>query len=637
MATPRPDYDNAGCIVLWGFNPHASWPAAAARIGKAKARGAKLIVIDPRKSNMVDRADLWLQVRPGGDGILALSMIHVMLEEKLFDAAFVRDWTNGSFLVRDDNQQLLTARDISEAGDGESFFVWDERGAALVGYRADRGYAREGIVPALSGSHAVGLMDGAVVECRPALHHLREIAERYAPERAEDRTGVPAQDVRRAVRIVAAEKPSCYYSWVGIEQHRDATQTNRALCILYALTGQFDERGSNVLFANPPVRSIGAPELLPKEIASRRLGYAEYPLGSPGHGATVQPGHMYRAILTGEPYPVKALLSFGGDFLVAHADGAQGKAALTALDFHVHVDIFPNPSASFADLLLPASTCWEREGLMAGFVTAEQTAAWVQLRPAVVVPLHESRADVEIIFELATRLGLAEHFFNGEIDAALNWHLAPSGLTVDALRQQRMGIRAAPQTRYRKHSEIDERTGRPRGFHTPTRKLEIFSTRLAHGGHPPFPGMSVAAHGGDESANRANEYPLILTSFRLVQFCDQQHRNIPRLRKQAREPFIEIHPATANELAIEENQWVVLETTTGKIRLKSRLNKSLHPKVVATQHGWWQGCEELALPGYDPLSPNGANLNLILSAEQRDPISGAVAHRSQRCRIRKDD
>jgi anaerobic selenocysteine-containing dehydrogenase len=635
VATPPPDYDNSRCIVLWGFNPHASWPAAATRINKAKARGAKLIVIDPRKSNTVDRADLWLQVCPGADGILALSMIHVMLEESLFDEAFVRQWTNGPFLVRDDNQQLLSASDISPKGRADTFFVWDERGNDLVRYRTDQGYSREGTVPALSGAHAVKLIDGKVIKCRPALHHLRQVAELYAPERTEKLTSVPAQEVRRAVRMIVAEKPSCYYSWVGIELHSDATQTNRALCTLYALTGQFDERGGNVLFANTPVRPITGKELLPKETVSRRLGYTEYPLGSPGHGARAQARHVYRAILNAEPYPVKALLSFGGDLLLAHAGVAHGEAALKTLDFYAHVDMFSNPSSRYADLLLPASTCWEREGLMTSFSTAEETAAWAQLRPAVVEPLHESRADLEIIFDLAKLLGVNGQFFNGDIDTALNWHLAPSGLTVEKLREQRIGIRAATQTRYRKYAELDARTGQPQGFHTPTRKLEIFSTRLARAGYPPFPGMPIRGDGSGDQVDGSNEYPLILTSFRLVQFCDQQHRNIPRLRKQAREPLLEINPATAGALGIEENEWVVLETTKGEVRLKARFNKFLHAKVVATQYGWWQGCEELGLPGYDPLSADGANINLILSSARRDPISGAVPHRSQRCRISK--
>ena len=74
----------------------------------------------------------------------------------------------------------------------------------------------------------------------------------------------------------------------------------------------------------------------------------------------------------------------------------------------------------------------------------------------------------------------------------------------------------------------------------------------------------------------------------------------------------------------------------GRVRLKAKCNPSLHPRVVATQYGWWQGCHALALPGYDPFGPDGANVNLLIPNEAMDPISGAVAHRSQRCRVRKE-
>jgi len=438
--------------------------------------------------------------------------------------------------------------------------------------------------------------------------------------------------------MFATQTPSCYYSWVGIELHRDATQTNRALCTFYALTGQFDRRGSNLLYANTPTQPITGQDLLPKEFEARRLGITELPLGSPGHSGRVQAAHAYRAILTGQPYPVKALISFGGDPLLANRDGLRGKTALEALDFFVHVDIFANPSAAYADLLLPASTCWEREGLMPSFPTAEETANWAQLRPPVVQPLYESRSDLEIIFDLATRLGLSQHFFGGDIDAALNYHLAPSGLTVKELRANRIGMRAAAKTRYQKYAEVDAQTGRPKGFPTPTRKIEIYSTRFAKAGYAPLPEMKETEDNSRGSRSQtSDEYPLMLTSFRLVQFCDQQHRNIPRLRRQAREPLLEINPETATALRIRDQEWLKLETATGAIRLKAKLNSSLHPKVVATQYGWWQACDELGLPGYDAFGPQGSNVNLLISNDATDPISGAVPHRSQPCRVKKEN
>jgi anaerobic selenocysteine-containing dehydrogenase len=635
VATPPPDYDNSRCILLWGFNPHASWPAAAARISQAKTRGTKVIVIDPRESAVAAKADLWLRVRPGGDGALAMSMIHVLLEEQLYNGEFVRDWTNSAFLMRGDNHQLLTARDCAASGDAETFFVWDNQRNDLVTHRADQGYAHSDVVPALSGAHPITLADGKVVECLPVFEQLAKLAGRFVPERAEALTGVPALDVRRAARMFAAETPSCYYSWVGIELHSDATQTNRALCIFYALTGQFDQRGSNLLHATTPVRPITGQDLLPKDLASRRLGITELPLGSPGHPGRVQGRHAYHAILTGDPYPVKAMVSFGGDPLLANRDGSRGKIALEALDFFVHVDIFANPSSACADLLLPASTCWEHEGLMPSFPTAEETANWAQLRPPVVQPLHESRSDLEIIFDLAGRLGLSGHFFAGDIDAALNHHLAPSGITVERLRANRMGMRAAAKTRYQKYRQVDV-TGRPKGFQTPTGKIEIYSTRFARAGHPPLPGMKGTEDGRGGPDYASDEYPLILTSFRLVQFCDQQHRNIPRLRRQAREPLLEINPETAATLNIRDREWIRLETAGGGIRLRAKLNASLHPTVVATQYGWWQACNELGLPGYDAFGSQGANVNLLID-DATDPISGAVPHRSQPCRVKKDN
>ena len=346
---------------------------------------------------------------------------------------------------------------------------------------------------------------------------------------------------------------------------------------------------------------------------------------------------MLLAILTGRPYPVKALVAFGTDPLVAHANPRLGKQALEALDFHVHVNLFANPSGSLADLLLPAASCWESEAIQAApppYALAEHTGTWAQFRPAVVPPVHEARPDLEIIFDLAQRLGLGDHFFGGDIDAALDYHLAPSGLTVQQLREHPAGVRAAGQTRYQKYAERDAQTGQPRGFPTPTGKLEIYSTSFARAGYPPLPVVREPA-AAPSRLDAAEEYPLALTFARLVQYCDDGHRNIPRLRRQAGEPFVEIHPTTAAALSIERDEWVILETPMGAVTVRAQLNASLHPRVVAAQYGWWQECQQLAAPAYDPFGPEGANANLLIPDDPIDPISGSVPHRSQGCRVRK--
>src|SRR5262249_32070790 len=187
---------------------------------------------------------------PGGDGALALSMIHVLLDEGLYDADFVREWTNGALLVREDSGLLLTERDLSGAGPADTYFVWDQTSVGPVRYHAGRGYARDAVTPALEGSYPIALADGEIVSCRPAFALLTELAARYAPERSEHLTWVPAADVRRAVRLFVAEQPSCYYSWVGIEEQTNTMQTNRAVCLFYA--SRASSIGAGATCSSPP-------------------------------------------------------------------------------------------------------------------------------------------------------------------------------------------------------------------------------------------------------------------------------------------------------------------------------------------------------------------------------------------------
>jgi anaerobic selenocysteine-containing dehydrogenase len=80
---------------------------------------------------------------------------------------------------------------------------------------------------------------------------------------------------------------------------------------------------------------------------------------------------------------------------------------------------------------------------------------------------------------------------------------------------------------------------------------------------------------------------------------------------------------------------VVIATPHGRIQARARLRSHLDPRVVYAQHGWWQACTALGLPGYDPHSAEGANYNVLISHEAMDPVSGVAPHRSYLCQIRK--
>ena len=631
---PAPDFERTNLIVLWGHNPEVSWPAHAKKVTEARRRGAKLMVIDPRQTNLAGKADLWLRVRPGTDGALALAFIHLFLEEQLFDEEFAKEWTNGPFLIRMDTGRLLTGEML---GQGKGYVLWDRS--------LDRPYLfdptretpkRAGIEAALFGEYRVTLPGGTSVLCKPALQLLRDLVITYSPEKTAEITWIPAEQIRSGARLLGKTKPACYYTYVGLEEHTNAMQTNRAISILYGLTGNLDVRGGNVSFPRIPTNPITGRKYFSEEKAALRLGCKERPLGPAGTVGNVQAYEVYKAILTGKPYPVQGLVFFGGNPLLSNGDTLNGREALRGVEFYLHVDMFSNPGAELAaDLILPAATCWESEGLKTTFEMGESTCTHVQLRRPVVPPLHESRSDMTIIFQLACRMGFGEQFWAGNTEAAFNDQLAPSGLTVEQLRRRPVGITVPMTVRERKFAGLDPKTGEIRGFNTPTRRLELFSTTFAKHGYDPLPVYREPAVGPVTRPDLTERFPLVLTCAKLIQFCHTQHRQIPMLRKQVREPFVEIHPDTAASLGIVHGEWVEVESLLGRVRLKANVTKGIDPRVVSTQHGWWEPCEEMEMPGYDPFGPEGANINLIVGNDAIDPISGSVPHRSYLCAVRK--
>jgi anaerobic selenocysteine-containing dehydrogenase len=221
------------------------------------------------------------------------------------------------------------------------------------------------------------------------------------------------------------------------------------------------------------------------------LGLAERPLG-PARWGWVSMPDLYRAILEETPYPVRAMIGFGANVLLAHANGRQGREALKALDFYAHLDLFMNPTAELADVVLPVASAFEREGLRLGFEVSQAAQSLIQLRSAVVRPPGEARADTDIIFDLAGRLGLAAEFWNGDIDAAYRHQLAPTGVTLEQLRAAPGGVGLPLRTRHTKHAEPDGK-GAPRGFATPSRKVELYSQTFLDHGYAPLARLLGAA------------------------------------------------------------------------------------------------------------------------------------------------
>ena len=627
-----PDLDRAGCILFWGYNPWVSRLAHATATREALRRGAKLIVVDPRRAGFAAKADPWLRVRPGTDAALALAIINVMIERHWYDEAFVRRWTNGPLLVRTDTRRLLRASDLAAGGDPRHHVVWDEvaRQPVVVDPVARGSDVDDHGRLAVTGTVAVPMADGIVV-CRPAFDFVAEQCRTMSPAVAEEITGVPAGEVERTAQVLWENRPVAFYTWSGLEQHSGTTQIIRAVNVLYALTGCLDAPGGNVLFTAVPSNPVAGAELLDPSQRAKAIGVSDRPLG-PARFEFVTGEDFYTAALEGRPYRARALVSFGANLLMAHGDSARGRDALRVLDFHVHLDMFMSPTAEQADIVLPVTGAFEAEGLKVGFEISQEAESLVQLRAPLVAPVGEARSDIEIIFDLATRLGLGEQFFDGDVDAGWAHQLEPSGLTLRQLRDDPAGVRLPLETRHRKYAVAGD-DGVPAGFDTETGRIELYVEGFLDVGQPPVPTFTEPALSPRSRPDLADEFPLVLTCAKSLYFCETQHRQIASLRRHAPDPEVELHPDTAAGRGIAAGDWVEIATPKGSVRARATLNDTLAPEVVCGQHGWFEPCEELGLSGHPPFGPGSANLNLVLSQTPSDPISGSSPLRAQACEV----
>ena len=628
--TYLPDLDQAGCILYWGYNPSVSRLSHATSTVSALARGARLVVVDPRRAGLATKADHWLRVRPGTDAALALSLTDVLIENGWFDQEFVRRWTNAPLLVRVDTGRLLRADALSPAGDPSHYVAWDEVAAGPVVYDPGRGrysVAEERL--ALFGVHQVMTSTGDL-PCRTVFDLLAETCSRMRPPVAETITGVPADDIEETARTLWESRPLAFYAWSGLEQQSNATQSVRAVLQLYALIGDLDAPGGNVLFPSVSTNPIDGVDLISPDQRSKALGVSSRPLG-PARFEFVTGEDVYTAALEGLPYRVRGMVNLGANLVMAHGDSARGRDALAALDFFVHADLFMNPTAELADIVLPVTSAFESEGLRVGFEISAAAQSRVQLRRPLVPPRGEARSDLQIIFALAGRLGLGEHFWGGDLDAAIRHQLAPSGVTLEQLRDNPAGVDVPLRTRHRKYAEQDG--DGPRGFRTPSRKIELFSEELAEHGYPPLPEFEEPRTSPLSRPDLAARFPLVLTCAKSLWFCETQHRNVPSLRSRVPDPQVELHPDTAGARGVAAGDWVRLETPHGSIRARARFNASLDRQVVCGQHGWWQACADLGMPSYPPFGPGSANLNLVLRQQPSDPISGSSPLRASVCDV----
>lgn len=622
---PIADYSHADLIMLWGHNPTNTWLSQANAIGEGRKQGARKLVIDPRKTPLAASADVWLQVKPGTDAAVAMGLIRLIISDDTFDQSFVRCWTNAPFLVRSDNLTLLKATDCAAiVTEHDDYVVWNSQQQQPMAYNRDLAIEDNiGAELALSGQYQIHLKDGTTIVCHPSFALLKQECEHYTADHVAAISGVKAQDLIKAAKLIASSNRVAYHAWTGIAQQLNATQTERAIAILYALTGSFDQQGGNRRYTQPPINKMNGLDLITKEQQAKALGLKERPLG-PAKLGWVGTRDMYQAITTAKPYKVRGLVAFGGNLLLSQADTELGIQAFQQLEFHVHCDLFETPTARYADVLLPVNTPWEREAIRVGFEINAEAVSHIQLRQQMVTRRGESKSDTEIVFALAKKLGMGDAFFNGDIEAAWDYMLHPLGLTVAQLRKTPAGISFPLHQLTQQYRHLCQ--GKVNGFDTPSKRVEIYSETLLNAGYAPLPTM-IQSNVVDTA------FPLILTSVKNGYYCHSQHRNLVSLRKRAPLPMAFISHTVAKEKGIDNGNWIIIKTAEGQAHFCASVTSDMADNVVAAEYGWWQACDDIGRDGFSISSLGSSNYNRLISARTTDVISGSVPMRAGCCDI----
>jgi anaerobic selenocysteine-containing dehydrogenase len=514
---------------------------------------------------------------------------------------------------------------------GESFSLSLDKGAKLlvVDPRFTRIAARADIWlqlrPGTDTALALGMLNVIVNEdlydkefVEKYVHGWKPFVKRvkeYPLSRVEEITWVPKEKIREAARLFATTKPAAIQWGVAIEQQINCADNNRTLMALMGITGNIDIPGGQVLFRPPKIRTtseFGAHKKLSKEQAAKRLGGERFRLA--GNFAIINPKCVWDAILEERPYPVKMLFLISSNPVMTRANAKEVYRALEKVDFMAVSDFFLTPTAELSDIVLPAATWlemdyigdfWKRHGYI--------------LPRKKVIQVGECRSDHDMLNDLAHRVGQEKYWWD-KFEDALDYTLEPMGIKWRDFKKMDF-IRG--EVLYQKYKE--------KGFSTPTRKFEIFSTLLEKWGYDPLPQYREHLESPFSTPDLYKQYPYILiTGMRSPGFFHSENRQVPWLRELHREPVVEIHPETAKKEGIDEGDWVVIESPRGRARQRAKIFAGIDPRVIGAQHAWW--FPEKKDPGHGWAE---SNINVLTdnAYEGCDPAMGATPIRTLLCKI----
>ena len=572
------------CLFIWGTNPAESdnsmfWQA----IRDMGRSNVPVVAIDPCYTRTASVADLWLAPRPGTDCALALGFAHVIIAEGLVDRAFVDEWCHG----------------------------FDEFAAHV---------------------------------------------EKYTPEYVSQVCDVPASDIVQAARWFGQAKAAALISGRGIDQvGASVAPTHRAICCLRAITGNVDKPGSCVLAEG----SDFVPEVdleLTLEHAERLSalclntpytplqcyeGYAQVEKLTERLGrklparylTSAHPDLVLRAMETGDPYPVRALIVNATNPLLTYADTHRVFNALMGLDLIVVLEYYLTPTASIADFVLPSAGAIERPLFQAHGGVANIAYGG----PKAVEPYYERKCDYDILRALGCRLGQAEHWPQETFEEAIAATLEPCGMDWETYCQ--LGLCHQPYG-YFKHL-LPGPDGKPQGFATTTGKIELASETLDALGGPRLPEPCAPFRlCSEEFVAQAKEqgaaYLPLLTGPRKQPYNASMYFNNEDFRKKHPYPTVGMSQQTADDYGFAKGDFVLIATDRGEARFLLDII-DIRYGLLSADYGWWHPEWTPGAPAFGGMWESNINCLTSCDINQGEQMIGTWAYNAIDCVIRKCD
>ncbi len=430
---------------------------------------------------------------------------------------------------------------------------------------------------------------------------IKKHVSSLSPEWAEKITSVPADKIREFARLYAKTDGALIHDGNGLDMHTNGVDMVRVICLLIALTGNIDKPGGNVFFSIVPQKSLPT-----VKFDKKWIGWEEFPLFP-----QVSFPSFKNALLEGRPNRPRAMIVHHSNPVIIQANQERTKKALESLDFLMVVDIFPTATTEIADLILPSAADFERVDYRA---YSSSSGGFLALREKVVEPPGEARSVFEIEYELAKRMGIEKNYPFRSTEEWINFVLEPSKVTLNDLRNNHIIYASKPVSYYKYKKD---------GFNTPSRKVECYSERFKTFKYNPLPSFEYPMESQISHPESGRRFRLQGTTRKPYEFVHSKLKNLEPLNKIYPEPFVIIHPENAFERGIRDNDLVEVVSPRGRIELKAKISDATKLGLLIIDFGWGNPTDKKA------------NINILVSDEVWDPISGGYPNRLFLCDIKK--